>query len=231
VVAWATDALDQVRRDVWNNSRGGKGRATARSKGIKNVRWVLCRNPEDLSEAQAEATARTAPPYKGNGRRPPLIYRQKAPSIKELALAAGRDQTRVVAWRQGSRRRGGTPVKMRSHFLFLRVRPASKVHRRAVAFGDLPVQWLIAQWPPGQPEPTRYWLSNLPADTAYRTLVRSAKLRWRIEHDYRELKTELGLDHFEGRTWQGWHHHVTLVCAAHAFLTLQRLDPKAPAPA
>jgi SRSO17 transposase len=69
-----------------------------------------------------------------------------------------------------------------------------------------------------------------PATTAKRTLIRLAKLRWRIEHDYREVKTGLGLDHYEGRTWQGWHHHVTLVSAAHAFCTLQRLDPKTRAP-
>ena len=115
---------------------------------------------------------------------------------------------------------------MRSHFVFLRLRPASPIHRRAADFGDLPVRWLIAEWPPGEPEPTRYWLSNLSAITPYRTLVRLAKLRWRIEHDYREIKTGLGLDHYEGRTWQGFHHHVTLVSAAHAFLTLQRVDPK-----
>jgi SRSO17 transposase len=74
------------------------------------------------------------------------------------------------------------------------------------------------------------WLSNLPARTAKRTLIRHATLRWRIEHDYREVKTGLGLDHYEGRTWQGFHHHVALVSAAHAFLTLQRLDPKTRAP-
>ena len=81
--------------------------------------------------------------------------------------------------------------------------------------------------PPTAEAPTDYWLSNLPADTPLADLVRLAKIRWRIEHDYRELKHGLGLDHFEGRSWPGWHHHVTLVTAAHAFLTEQRLDPKA----
>jgi SRSO17 transposase len=119
---------------------------------------------------------------------------------------------------------------MSGTFVFLRLRPASLVHRRAAGFGDLPIRWLIAEWPPGEAEPTRYWLSNLPPNTPLRRLVRLAKLRWRIEHDYREVKTGLGLDHYEGRTWQGWHHHVTLVSAAHAFLTLQRLDPKTRAP-
>jgi SRSO17 transposase len=176
--------------------------------------------------AFSEATRRSAPPYKGAGRRPPLIYRQRAPSLKEHVLAAGHGAARRVTWRTGSRRRDGRTRLLRGWFVFLRVRPASQVHRRAANFGDLPVRWLIAEWPPGQAEPTRYWLSNLPATTTHRALVRLAKLRWRIEHDYRELKTGLGLGHFEGRTWQGWHHHVTLVSTAHAFLTLQRLDPK-----
>ena len=83
----------------------------------------------------------------------------------------------------------------------------------------------------GAEEPAKYWLSNLPAQTPLTQLVSLAKLRWRIEHDYRELKDALGLDHFEGRSFRGWHHHVTLVSIAHAFLTLERLDPKADAPA
>lgn len=93
--------------------------------------------------------------------------------------------------------------------------------------GVLPEVTLLAEWPEGAQQPTDYWLSNLPAGTPVAELVRLAKIRWRIEHDYRELKHGLGLDHFEGRSWNGWHHHVTLVTAAHAFLTEQRLAPKA----
>jgi SRSO17 transposase len=89
---------------------------------------------------------------------------------------------------------------------------------------------LIAEWPAGAAEPVKYWLSSLPASTAKRTLVRWAKLRRRSEHDHHEVKTGLGLDRYKGRTWQGWQHHVTLVSAAHAFLTLQRLDPNTRAP-
>nr|WP_274562442.1 transposase [Streptomyces spiramyceticus] len=88
---------------------------------------------------------------------------------------------------------------------------------------------LIAQWPEGHDEPVKYWISNLPADIPTRDLVRLAKSRRRIEHDYRELKTTLGLDHFEGRSFTGWRRHVTLVTAAHLFLTEQRTCPKAPA--
>ena len=84
---------------------------------------------------------------------------------------------------------------------------------------------------PKDTEEEKYWLANLPEETTLADLVRLAKLRWRIEQDYRELKDALGLDHFEGRSFRGWHHHVTLVSVAHGFLTLQRLDPKADAPA
>ena len=113
---------------------------------------------------------------------------------------------------------------MTSRFLALRVRPAN-VHLRYAAHKadeDLPVSWLLAQWPEHKPEPVKYWLSNLPADTALADLVRLGKLRWRIEQDYRELKDALGLDHYEGRTYPGWNHHVTLVSVAHAFLTIER---------
>ena len=90
---------------------------------------------------------------------------------------------------------------------------------------------LLAEWPPEEPEPTDYWLASLPEHTPLPQLVRLAKIRWRIEHDYRELKTGLGLDHFEGRTWAGWHRHVTLVTAAQLFITTLRADPKALLPA
>ena len=84
----------------------------------------------------------------------------------------------------------------------------------------------MAEWPPHADEPTGYWLSNLPAGTPISELVRPAKIRWRAGHDYRELKTGLGLDHFEGRSWTGWHRHVTLAVLAQAFITLLRSDPK-----
>jgi SRSO17 transposase len=112
---------------------------------------------------------------------------------------------------------------MRSRFLVIRVRPANVKLRRADLDGELPVCWLLAEWPEGKDAPTDYWLSNLPADTPIDRLVLLAKLRWRVEQDYRELKDALGLDHFEGRSWPGWQHHVTLVSVAHGFLTSERL--------
>jgi SRSO17 transposase len=163
-------------------------------------------------------------PWRGSGRRPVCRYRQAPSSLRALALAAGSAATCEVVWREGSR------GPMSARFLALRCRPANvslrRTHREA-----LPLAWLLAQWPEGEAEPSKYWLANLPAETALGDLVRLAKLRWRIELDYRELKDALGLDHFEGRSFRGWHHHVTLVSLAHGFLTCQRLDPKADAPA
>jgi SRSO17 transposase len=147
-------------------------------------------------------------------------------ALRALVLAAGERAASTVAWREGA---DGEPL--RSRFVAVRVRPAGVELRRAATGGELPVRWLLAEWPEGVDEPVTYWLANLPADTSMVELVRLAKLRWRVEHDYRELKDALGLDHFEGRSFKGWHHHVTLVSAAHAFVTLQRLDPKAAAPA
>ena len=179
--------------------------------------------------AYPAATTRTTGEYAGVGFYPTPRYRRPAPTLTEL-ITTGAAKARRVTWRPGSRIRAGRPVPMSSHFVFTRVRPAGRVLLAAHRGEDLPEAWLIAEWPPGKPEPIKYWLSDLPTTTSKRTLIRWAKLRWRIEHDYREVKTGLGLDHYEGRTWQGWHHHVTLVSAAHIFLTLQRLDPKTPAP-
>src|SRR4051794_3992054 len=179
----------------------------------------------DLS-AHAEDAVPELKPYSGRGRRPLPRYRTKPVGLRELVLAAGRAAVRQVTWREGSR------GPMTSHFVALRVRPAG--HRQADRLaedGSLPAVWLLAEWPPEAAEPTDYWLSTLPADTPPAELVRLAKIRWRIEHDYRELKTGLGLDHFEGRTFAGWHRHVTLVTAAQLFLTLLRTDPKAGSPA
>ncbi len=188
----------------------------------------------DLNAHAGEAVP-TAPERRGRMGAPRLPrYRDPARSLKDLVMAAGRRALRRCTWRQGSK------GSMTSRFMVMEVRPAgvaaTKAARgaaggRAGWDGVLPVETLIAEWPPHQAEPTDYWLTSLPAGTALRHLVRMAKIRWRIEHDYRELKHGLGLDHFEGRTWRGWHHHVTLATAAHAFLTVRRLDPKAPASA
>jgi SRSO17 transposase len=105
------------------------------------------------------------------------------------------------------------------------VRPAGVTPRRQARAdgGELPTRWLLVEWPKGKATPVKYWLSNLPQMTPLVELVRLARLRWRVEQDYRECKGALGLDHFQGRGWPGWHHHVTLVSVAHGFLVLERL--------
>jgi SRSO17 transposase len=176
--------------------------------------------PGTLS-AYPEQVAPEAVPYTGRGRRPGPRYRRRRSSLRQLVVDVGEQAARTVAWRQGA---DGEPL--RSRFVALGVRPAGVKLRRAARGGELPVRWLLAEWLPGEPEPVKYWLASLPADTPLERLVGLAKLRWRVEHDYRELKDALGLDHFEGRSWPGWHHHVTLVSVAHAFVTLERLNPK-----
>ncbi len=172
--------------------------------------------------AHGESAEPHQPPYGGLGPRPLPRYRTHPLSLREHMLAAGRCQGQAVTWRKGSK------AAMSSHFVLLRVRLAGRRPKPA-ADGTIPLVWLIAQWPEGEAEPVKYWISNLPADIPAKDLVRLAKSRWRIEYDYRELKTALGLDHFEGRSFTGWHRHVTLVAAAHLFLTEQRRSPKAPA--
>jgi SRSO17 transposase len=165
----------------------------------------------------------------GPGRPPKPAYPAPPVNLRQLAIAHA-DRIQPVTWRQGTKATKGNPdAAMTSHFLAIRARPANRDIPRA-ADGSLPACWLLAEWPPSAEEPTDYWLSTLPEDTPIAELVRLAKIRWRIEHDYRELKTGLGLDHFEGRSYAGWHRHVTLAALAQAFITMIRTDPKAPAP-
>ncbi|MEE1783398.1 IS701 family transposase [Streptomyces sp. SP17BM10] len=172
--------------------------------------------------AHGESAEPYQPPYGGLGPHPLPRCRTRPVSLRERILAAGRRAGHSVTWRKGSK------AAMSSHFVLLRVRLAGRRPKPA-GDGTIPLTWLIAQWPDGEAEPVKYWISNLPADIPAKDLVRLAKSRWRIEHDYRELKTCLGLDHFEGRSFIGWHRHVTLVSAAHLFLTEQRTHPQSPA--
>ena len=169
--------------------------------------------------------------YSGRGRPAKPGYRQAPVSLAHLALTLGRAAFEQVCWRQGTRKTAGNPTAdMASRFALVQVRPANRNNPRN-ADGSLPLKLALIEWPEDAEQPTDYWLTNLPTDTAIEQIVDLAKIRWRIEHDYRELKTGLGLDHFEGRTWTGWNRHVTLVALAQAFITMLRLDPKAPAPA
>jgi SRSO17 transposase len=170
-----------------------------------------------------------ARPYGGLGQPPKPAYPEPAVSLRQLAIASA-GQLQPVTWRQGTKATRGNPeAAMTSHFLAIRVRPASR-HITREPDRSFPACWLLAEWLPEADEPTGYWLSTLPDDTLIEELVRLAKIRWRIEHDYRELKTGLGLAHFEGRSYLGWHRHVTLAALAQAFCTMIRNDPKAHAP-
>lgn len=164
------------------------------------------------------------PASTGKPGRPATTASYQSAPVQARAYAEGLpdDAFEPVSWRQGSK------GIMASRFVAARVRPANR-NLPKDPDGSLPECWLLVEWPTGAAAPTDYWLSTLPEETPISELVRLGKIRWRIEHDYRELKHGLGLDHFEGRTWLGWHHHVTLVTAAHLFITLQRLtaDPKA----
>ena len=163
-------------------------------------------------------------PYPGRGQPSKPRYRQPRASVRQLVLGAGEGAARTVTWREGA---DGAPLA--SRFVALRVRPAGLQLRQAARGTELPVRWLLAEWPDGEPEPVKYWLASLPAETPPQQLVHLAKLRWPVAHDARELKDALGLDHFQGRSCTGWHHHVTLVSVAHAVVTLERLDPTAAA--
>jgi SRSO17 transposase len=149
---------------------------------------------------------------------------RKPVAIAELIAGLGAKDWQTVAFRDGP---DGEP--MSSRFAFVRVRAA---HGWQKGFATEPrEEWLICEWPEGEEEPTDYWLSNLPAGTEPERLARLARLRWKIELDYKQLKGELGLDHYEGRSYLGWHHHTAMVTAAHGFLTLERLHPFRPPPA
>jgi SRSO17 transposase len=191
--------------------------------------------------AQPGEAAPDPVPYAGVGKYPQPRYPDPGRAVKDLAMthvSSGAGTAHLVRWRHrlpGSLEPTGDPDRpadeLAGHFFALRVRPAGRAIQRSAQRGHdgvLPERWLLVEWPPGADEPSDYWLSDLPTDTPLAELVRLAKSRWRIEHDYRELKQALGLDHFEGRSWIGWHRHVTLAAAAQLFLTQLRLEnPKA----
>jgi SRSO17 transposase len=198
---------------------GAYGDITALRTGLEEREIDYLLDVKGITSAYSEDVKPEQPPRpEGRGRPPGARYRQAPSSLKALAQAAGKTAAVAVTWREGTR------GKMNSRFLALRVRPANIDLRHAAHKNgeELLVRWLICEWPSKEKEPTKYWLSNLPASTPLKQLVSLAKMRFRIEQDYRELKDALGLDHFEGRTYPGWNHHVTLVSVAHAFLTLER---------
>jgi SRSO17 transposase len=140
-------------------------------------------------------------------------------SVKELALSLPKHAWRTITWREG------TAGRLRSRFARTRVRTAPI--RGGAGRAE---ETLLIEWPEGEAEPTKYWLSTLDENISFRRLVDIAKLRWRIERDYQDLKQEIGLGHYEGRGWPGFHHHGTLCIAAYGFLISERetIPPSAP---
>lgn len=153
------------------------------------------------------------PPRGARGRTPQRLQAVEPPtSVKTLAMRLPAAAWRIVHW--------GDNLELSGRFARVRVRPAHRTHLRWKLPAPL---WLLIEWPAGEKEPDHYWLSNLSESVTFRSLVRLSKLRWRIERDYQELKQEVGLSHFEGRSWRGFHHHASMSIAAYGYLMAERL--------
>jgi SRSO17 transposase len=193
-----------------NDSRLRTGMTTL---GLTYVAGI---QPNVLMWPSGTGPKRRGKPLNNTGRRdePDLI------SAKEVALGLPKGAWRRIRWREGS------ADWLSSRFARVRV----GVGHNQLIPESLAQEWLLIEWPEGEAEPTKYWLSTLPANISFRRLVDLAKLRWRIERDYQELKQEVGLGHFEGRGWRGFHHHATLCIAAYGFLISERemIPPSGP---
>jgi len=172
--------------------------------------------PTILMWAPGSGPRRMDKPMNNTGRRdePELV------SAKKVALGLPKQAWRTVTWREGS------ADQLSSRFARVRVR----VGYNKLIPEKLSPEWLLIEWPEGEAEPTKYWLSTLPENISFTQLVDLAKLRWRIERDYQELKQEVGLGHYEGRGWRGFHHHATLCIAAYGFLIAEQatIPPSGP---
>jgi SRSO17 transposase len=187
------------------------------------IDYVLSVAPE--SDVYMPSTVFAVPPRTPGSRGPApsaLVSDTDSQSINELIDNLGPDAFETVAFRDVD------GAQLQSRFAFLRVIASNPVDRLRQEPRE---EWLIVEWPEGHERPIDYWISNLPEGTEPEQLARLARLRWMIELDYKQLKGELGLDHYEGRSYGGFHHHCTLVTAAHGFLTLERQNPNRPRPA
>jgi SRSO17 transposase len=217
-------ALDQIRKAVQSHVARGivladaaYGNNTEFRTGVTELGLQYAVGVQSSMTVWASGAAPLpAKQWTGKGRPPKLLRRdeQHQPvTVKQLALALPSSEFKTVTWREG------TGHKLRSRFAAVRVRPAHRDDNRSELRAQ---EWLLIQWPKGEAEPTKYWLSTIAPITTLRALVKIAKQRWIIERDYQELKQELGLGHFEGRNWRGFHHHATLCIAAYGFLVAER---------
>lgn len=228
-VAFATKpdiALAQVRQAVATGvptgmvlADAGYGDETAFRDGITALGLCYAVGIRPATSVWAPGTAPLPPKaWSGHGVRPTRLRREPghtAVSVKDLALSLPPEAYQPVTWREGSN------ADLSSRFAALRVRPA---HRDYLGTAPRPEEWLLIEWPEGEVEPSKYFLSTTSAETTLEGLAYATKMRWRIERDYLELKQEFGLSHYEGRGWTGFHHHATLCIAAYVFLVAQRLS-------
>ena len=226
-IAFATKpeiALAQMRRAIASGvQRGvvladaGYGDETAFRDGITDLGMLYAVGIRPATTVWAPGTAPLPPkPWVGRGIRPTRLRREpghEPVAVKALAMALPPGAYGSVTWREG------TNSNLTSRFAALRVRPA---HRDYLGTEMRPQEWLLIEWPAGEVEPTKYFLSTAPADATTEQLVFVTKMRWRIERDYQEMKDELGLDHYEGRGWRGFHHHLSLCAATYAFIVAER---------
>ena len=217
-------ALDQVRQAIADDvpkgvalADAGYGNDTAFRSGLTDLGLEYVVGVQGSMTVWAPGTQPLpARAWSGRGRRTKLLRRDsnvKPVKVSELAKSLARRAWKTVRWREG------TKGDLVSRFAHLRIRPSHRDYWRAEPW---PEEWLLIEWPEGEDAPTKYWLSTLPAGTPIATLVDTAKLRWRIERDFQDLKQEIGLDHYEGRGWRGFHHHAALSIAAYGFLVAER---------
>ena len=209
---WAID-----RAPVLGDAAYGENTRLRGELDASGLDYVLSINPETTIFEPGTVFAVPERKPGSRGRSPAAHHADRDQvSVGEYAKTLGAEDFQTVTFR------GRGKTRVRSRFAFKRVTVAHPVTREREAPRE---EWLIIEWPEGREAPSDYWISNLPAGTKPQRLARLARLRWMIELDYRQLKGELGLDHYEGRSYLGWYHHTALVTTAHAFLTLERQNP------
>jgi SRSO17 transposase len=225
-------ALDQIRQALADAvpkgvvlADAGYGNDTAFRTGVSGLGLAYVVGVQGSTAVWAPGTApQPAKPWSGQGRPPKLLRREgnaKPVKVSDLAKALPRKAWKTVRWREGSN------GDLSSRFACVRIRPS---HRDTWRAEPWPEEWLLIEWPENEAAPVKYWLSTLPETTPIRKLVNTAKLRWCIERDFQDLKQEIGLDHYEGRGWRGFHHHAALSIAAYGFLVAERspIPPSGP---
>jgi len=196
----------------------GYGDETAFREGITELGLLYAVGIRPGTSVWAPGTA-PLPPKAWSGRGKPPTLLRRAPGhepivVKELAMQLPANAWQTVTWREGSN------AALSSRFAAVRVRPAHRDNWRSTVRDE---EWLLIEWPDGDTEPLKYFLTTAPEEATLEQLVFVTKMRWRIERDYQDLKQEFGLGHYEGRGWRGFHHHATLSIAAYGFLMAQRL--------